>query len=169
MSSPHLASSGAIPADPNHPRSGCWRTEVSSPMKTGGSKTSHRAGHSIAPRDACRRHRPARDRGPNRPRRLAQGARIAHFPTTAAALRGSSCAGHRRGASQLAGAADSRSALEDRHATATARVECAHPPGGDLRAPLIRLSCLLSVLIASSASAVTMSWTPATYLPPPDE
>src|SRR2546427_1462896 len=43
---------------------------------------------------------------------------------------------------------------------ANARVECAHPSGGDMRAALIRVSCLLSLLIASSASAITIDWTP---------
>src|SRR5690349_14057370 len=32
--------------------------------------------------------------------------------------------------------------------------------GGDIRAPPIRVGCLLSLLIASSASAVSMAWTP---------
>jgi formylglycine-generating enzyme required for sulfatase activity len=34
------------------------------------------------------------------------------------------------------------------------------PTGGDMRAPLIRLGCLLSLLIPSSTSAVAMDWTP---------
>src|SRR5262249_32767417 len=39
------------------------------------------------------------------------------------------------------------------------RLECGRHPGGDMRAPLLRVLCMLSLLITSSASAVSMAWT----------